>query len=95
MNKSDVAKLRTNWFDITFERCLLHRMAKIVSVLPHRIVTRSAQSSMLQSVWECSPLSVEVTLLLSSEGIVTVFIVNYTLFGCRMFGTASCSASCS
>lgn len=93
MNKSDVAKLRTNWFDITLERCLQRRMAKIVSVLPHRIVTRSAQSKMLQNVWEFSALSVEVTLLLSSQGIVIVFVVNYTLFGCRMFGTASCSES--
>jgi hypothetical protein len=74
MNKSDVAKLRTNWFDITLERRLLHRMAKIVSVFPHRIITRSAQSKILHSIWELSPSS--GTLLESSQGIVLLCLLS-------------------
>jgi len=50
MNESDVAKLRTNWFDITLERRLLRSMAKIMIVLPHRISTISVLSKMLHNM---------------------------------------------
>jgi hypothetical protein len=76
MNRSDVAKLRTNWFDITLERRLLRSMAKIMSVLPHRIVTRSAPSNMLHNMWEFSPVSVEVALLENSQVIVLLYLLS-------------------
>jgi hypothetical protein len=79
MSKSDIAKLRTNWFDITLDRRLLHRMAKTVSVLPQRMTTRSAQSKMLHNVWELSALSVEVTLLESSQGIVLLYLLSWII----------------